>query len=169
MDKPPMNEAPMDKPRMDEAQTGEHRSNIELRLPSRLGFEKVAMGTAASVAHLMGFAEDRIQDLKTAVAEACINAMEHGNKLDEKLCVGVILSVGPETLEVKVLDTGEGPKGPKGHAAAPNIDRKMQEEEEARGMGMFLIEALVDEVEWVSSPPSGSYARMVIHLHPLKH
>jgi serine/threonine-protein kinase RsbW len=143
----------------------EHRSNVELRLPSRLGFEKVAMNTAASVAHLMGFGDERIEDLKTAVAEACINAMEHGNKLDEALCVGVILSMGAETLEVKVLDTGDGPKG---HAAAPNIDRKMHEEEEARGMGMFLIESLVDEVEWVSSPPSGSYARMVIHLHPTK-
>ena len=151
---------------MENAPMDEHRSSIELRLPSRLGFEKVAMGTAASVAHLMGFSEARIQDLKTAVAEACINAMEHGNKLDETLCVGVILSVGPETLEVKVLDTGEGPRG---HAAAPNIDRKMHEEEEARGMGMFLIESLVDEVEWVSSPPAGSYARMVIHLHPTKH
>jgi serine/threonine-protein kinase RsbW len=144
----------------------EHRSNVELRLPSRLGFEKVAMNTAASVAHLMGFGDERIEDLKTAVAEACINAMEHGNKLDEALCVGVILSMGEETLEVKVLDTGQGPKA--GHAAAPNIDRKMHEEEEARGMGMFLIESLVDEVEWVSSPPAGSYARMVIHLHPTK-
>jgi serine/threonine-protein kinase RsbW len=146
----------------------EHRSSIELRLPSRLGFEKVAMGTAASVAKLMGFNEDRIQDLKTAVAEACINAMEHGNKLDETLCVGVIMSVGPETLEVKVLDTGEGPKGHTAGSTAPNIDRKMHEEEEARGMGMFLIESLGEEVEWLSSPPSGSYARMVIHLHPIK-
>jgi len=31
-------------------------------------------------------------------------------------------------------------------------------------MGMFLIQALVDEAEWVSSPLAGSYARMVIHL-----
>ena len=144
----------------------EHRSSIELRLPSRLGFEKVAMNTAASVAHLMGFGDERIEDLKTAIAEACINAMEHGNKLDETLSVGVILSMGPDSLEVKVLDTG---KGPQGQAAAPDIDRKMHEQEEARGMGMFLIESLVDEVEWVSSPPAGSYARMVIRLHPAKH
>ena len=40
----------------------EHRSSIELRLPSRLGFEKVAMNTAASVAHLMGFSGERIED-----------------------------------------------------------------------------------------------------------
>ncbi len=91
--------------------------------------------------------------------------MEHGNKLDETLSVGVILSMSPDSLEVKVLDTG---KGPQSHAAAPNIDRKMHEQEEARGMGMFLIESLVDEVEWVSSPPAGSYARMVIRLHPAK-
>jgi serine/threonine-protein kinase RsbW len=140
----------------------EHRSSIELRLPSRLGFEKVAMHTAASVAHLMGFSDERIEDLKTAVAEACINAMEHGNKFDETQSVGVVLSMGSDSLEVKVHDTGTGPQG---HAAAPDIDKKMHEQEEARGMGMFLIESLVDEVEWVSSPPTGSYARMVIHLH----
>jgi serine/threonine-protein kinase RsbW len=145
----------------------EHRSSIELRLPSRLGFEKVAMNTAASVARLMGFADDRIEDLKTAIAEACINAMEHGNKLDETLSVGVILSMKQDSLEVKVLDTG---KGPQAHSAtAPDIDKKMHEEEEPRGMGMFLIESLVDEVEWVSSPPAGSYARMVIRLHPSDH
>jgi serine/threonine-protein kinase RsbW len=136
-------------------------NSIELRLPSRLGYEKVAMNTAASVARLMGFADERVEDLKTAVAEACINAIEHGNKLDDSLTVGVILSMDEDSLEVKVTDTGDGPKG---FHAAPDIDKKMHGEEEARGMGMFLIQALVDEAEWVSSPPAGSYARMVIHL-----
>jgi serine/threonine-protein kinase RsbW len=136
-------------------------SIIELRLPSRLGYEKVAMTTAASVARLMGFSDERVEDLKTAVAEACINAMEHGNKLDESLSVGVVLSMDANSLEVKVTDNGDGPQSSTG---APDIHKKMQEEEEARGMGMFLIQALVDEVEWVSSPPAGSYARMVIHL-----
>ena len=136
-------------------------SSIELRLPSRLGYEKVAMHTAASVARLMVFAEERVEDLKTAVAEACINAIEHGNKLDDSLSVGVILSMDANSLEVKVTDTGEDPQG---KTEAPDIDKKMHGEEEARGMGMFLIQALVDEAEWVSSPPAGSYARMVIHL-----
>jgi serine/threonine-protein kinase RsbW len=135
---------------------------IELNLPSRLGYEKVAMNTAASVAKLMGFDDDRIEDLKTAVAEACINAMEHGNKLDEALSVGVILSVGADSLEVKVLDTGSGTTVIN---TAPDIDKKMQGDESPRGMGMFLIQALVDEAEWVSSPLAGSYARMVIHLN----
>lgn len=139
-------------------------SSIELRLPSRLGYEKVAMNTAASVARLMGFSDERVDDLKTAVAEACINAMEHGNKLDESLSVGVVLSMDADSLEVKVSDNGDGPQT---KTDAPDIDKKMIGEEDARGMGMFLIQALVDEAEWVSSPPSGSYARMVIRLdHP---
>jgi serine/threonine-protein kinase RsbW len=135
---------------------------IELTLPTRLGYEKVAMNTAASVAGLMGFDEERIEDLKTAVAEACINAMEHGNKLDETLSVGVILSMNADSLEVKVTDTGSGTVAT---SSAPDIDKKMHEEESPRGMGMFLIQALVDEAEWVSSPRTGSYARLVIRLN----
>lgn len=140
-------------------------NSIELRLPSRLGYEKIAMGTAASVAKLMGFADERIEDLKTAVAEACINAIEHGNKLDESLIVGVILSMDETSLEVKVLDSGNGPPS---SIHTPNIDKKMHGEETSRGMGMFLIQALVDEAEWVSSPPRGSYARLVIRLDNTK-
>src|ERR1700728_5435897 len=106
-------------------------SSIELRLPSRLGYEKVAMNTAASVARLMGFSDERVDDLKTAVAEACIKAMEHGNKLDESLAVGVVLSMDANSLQVQVTDNGEGPQNSTG---APDIHKKMQEEEEARGM-----------------------------------
>ncbi len=138
-------------------------ATIEIMLPSRLGYEKVAMSTAASVAKLMGFTEDRVEDLKTALAEACINAIEHGNKLNDDFRVGVEMSVSEDMLEVKVVDEGTG-KIERPHD--PDIDRKMQGEEEARGMGMFLIQALVDEAEWVPSTPSNkSYARLMIRLN----
>ena len=135
---------------------------IELTLPSKLGYEKVAMTTAANVAKLMGFSEDRIEDLKTAVAEACINSIEHGNKLDESLKVGIILSIINDSLEVKVRDQGLGmPNG----VYKPDIDRKMNGDDRPRGMGMFLIQGLVDEAEWTTSEQNGSCARLVIHLN----
>ncbi|MGI8770562.1 MAG: ATP-binding protein [Acidobacteriaceae bacterium] len=136
-------------------------TTVEVRLPSRLGFEKVAMTTAASYAKLMGFPEDRVEDLKTAVAEACINAIEHGNHFDERVSVGVVLSMEDGLLEIKVLDKGAGMKK---QTPKPDIDRKMHGEEDPRGMGMFLIQSLVDEAEWVNHPRDGSYARLVIHL-----
>ena len=137
-------------------------TNVEVRLPSRMGFEKVAMSTASAVAKLMGFPDDRIEDLKTAVAEACINAIEHGNRLNEKMSVGVVLSASVDSLEVKVIDDGTGmQKKP----AKPDIDKKMHGEEDARGLGMFLIQALVDEAEWVAgSEGKSSFVRLVIRL-----
>jgi serine/threonine-protein kinase RsbW len=139
-------------------------SRVEVRLPSRLGFEKVAMSTAAGMAKLMGFSDDRIEDLKTAVAEACINAMEHGNQMNASVPVSDVLSMKPNELEVKVMDNGTGMEVP---APSPNIDRKMSGEEEARGMGMFLIQALVDEAEWVSGSGTDeqSFVRLVIRMN----
>jgi serine/threonine-protein kinase RsbW len=137
-------------------------SSVQVRLPSELGFEKVAMSTAASMAALMGFSEDRIEDLKTAVAEACINAIEHGNQLNSGLTVGVVLSTSEDRLEIKVIDDGAGVMKTAQHA--PDIDRKVHGEEDARGMGMFLIQALVDEAEWYKGPPGKSFVRLVIRL-----
>jgi serine/threonine-protein kinase RsbW len=136
-------------------------SAVQVNLPSELGFEKVAMSTAASMAELMGFSNDRIDDLKTAVAEACINAIEHGNQFSNKLVVGVELSNCNDQLEVRVIDDGRGIA----HIpAVPNIDRKIHGEEDPRGMGMFLIQALVDEAEWHHGPPGKSFVRLVIKL-----
>jgi serine/threonine-protein kinase RsbW len=135
--------------------------SVEVRLPSELGFEKVAMSTAASMAKLMGFSADRIEDLKTAVAEACINAIEHGNQLDDSLTVAVVLSTTADELEIKVIDNGSGVGA---SPAPPDIDRKILGEEDPRGMGMFLIQALVDEAEWHKGPPGKSFVRLVIRL-----
>lgn len=136
-------------------------SFVEVRLPSELGFEKIAMSTAAGMASMMGFSDERIEDLKTAVAEACINAIEHGNKFDDRLDVGVVLSSNDDELEVKVIDDGRGLQST---PASPNIDRKIAGEEDPRGMGMFLIQSLVDEAEWHKGPPGKSFVRLVIRL-----
>jgi serine/threonine-protein kinase RsbW len=136
-------------------------SFVQVRLPSELGYEKVAMSTAASMASLMGFSADRIEDLKTAVAEACINAIEHGNQLNDSLTVGVVLSSAEDQLEVKVIDDGSGVHD---LPTVPDIDRKVLGEEDPRGMGMFLIQSLVDEAEWHQGPPGKSFVRLVIRL-----
>jgi serine/threonine-protein kinase RsbW len=119
------------------------------------------MSTAASMAQLMGFSPDRIEDLKTAVAEACINAIEHGNRMNDTLSVAVILSPGEDHLEIKVIDDGAGMTQ---QPATPDIDRKMAGEEDPRGMGIFLIQSLVDEAEWHQGPPGKSFVRLVIRL-----
>ena len=133
---------------------------LELHIPSVLGFEKVAMDFAAAVAKMMDLPEERIEDLKTAVAEACLNAIEHGNKLDASMKVGVTLTVADSKLQVAVRDQGQGT----GPVASPDIDSKIEGETASRGWGIFLIQSLMDEVTFESTPEGGNQVRMIIHL-----
>ena len=133
---------------------------VELSFPNILGSEKVAIERAASLAEKMGFSYDRVQDLKTAVAEACINAIEHGNKFDQNTKVGVTLTVNRTALEVTVHDHGDGIK-------AEDIPKDLTDNEgfpHRRGYGVYLISNLVNEFSYANKPGGGSAVTMVIHL-----
>ncbi len=136
--------------------TANHK-RVEIFLPSVLGYEKVARNAAAAVAEEMGFSEDRIEDLKTAVAEACMNAIEHGNHEDRRTSVTVLLTAEPRQLEVKVADQGLTPI-PDTFPTPKRAD--------TRGWGMFFITQLVDELEISRLPEGGNQVRMVIYLTP---
>src|SRR5688500_8400530 len=79
---------------------------VELRLPSQLGYEKVAMDTVATVASRMGFGDERISSLRSAIAEAVTNAIEHGNRGAKDALVRVQIVPGPNCLTVTVRDQG---------------------------------------------------------------
>jgi serine/threonine-protein kinase RsbW len=138
----------------------ESDNKIELHIQSIIGSEKVAMETVASVAKKMGFSGDRIEDLKTAVAEACLNAIEHGNKMDTNTTVGITLTVEKEHLQVAVKDAGKGIDEIK----VPNIENKIEGKEETRGWGMFLIKSLMNEVKIETVPEGGNIVKMIIYL-----
>jgi len=134
---------------------------IELTLPSSLGCEKIAIASAATIGKRMGLSQDRIEDLKTAIGEACINAIEHGNKGKKDAKVVVVFKEEPEKLEISVKDQGPGvdPKT----LETPSIDKKMRSGGKHRGWGVFLIKNLTDEVEFCSSSTGGE-VKMIINI-----
>ena len=135
-------------------------NKFEIHLPSTHGAEKAAMDFAAEIAKKMNFPADRVEDLKTAVAEACMNAIEHGNKLDANVKVGVSLTVYKGRLKVAVKDKGDRMKKP---PRKPDIDSQIEGKTPPRGWGIFLIEELMDEVSFDSSA-EGNVVTMIIHL-----
>ena len=136
----------------------EAEKNLELHIPNILGFEKVAMDFVASAAKNMGFSGERIEDLKTAVSEACINAIEHGNKMDARMKVGIVLYPEEMKLQVTVQDEGNGI----GRVKTPRIEDKIEGKDKPRGWGIFLIKNLVDEVKFESTPEGGNLVRMTV-------
>lgn len=140
--------------------------SIELKIPTEPGYEKIAMNLAAELATMMHFPPSRIEDLRTAVSEACINAMEHGNVEDSSTKVFVVMTIDDDRLAIDVLDEGRsGP--PPTEIVAPDLAAQFAGLSEPGGMGLFVIRALVDEAEFVEPyTGTGSQFRMVIHLQP---
>ena len=132
---------------------------IEVSLPSKLGYERIAMESSASFAKIIGFMKDRIEDLKTAVSEACLNAMEHGNKGHNDARVVVTMSFENGILSVSVKDEGDGLSEP---PQEPDIERKVRKLEPTKGLGVFLIKQLVDRVEFNKMTKGGHEVKMDI-------
>ncbi len=134
---------------------------LELHLPNILGAEKEAIKKAVTIAEKMGFARDRIEDLKTALAEACINAIEHGNKFDQNKKVRVTLAADDNSLQVIVYDEGDGidPK---------KIPTKRVRDDGfpcRRGYGVFLISNLMNEFYFEKNSGKGNNVKMLMHLN----
>jgi serine/threonine-protein kinase RsbW len=136
---------------------------IELRLPSRLGYEKVAMDTASSLARRMGFGSDRVEALRTAISEAVTNAIEHGNQQDSGMKVLVMLTARPDELVVSVADQGRKQLDQGQTMNTPRIEDVLEKTDKG-GWGIWLIRELMDEVEFTTAPSGGNQVRMVIHL-----
>jgi len=135
--------------------------SVEVSLPSRLGYERIAMDCSASFAKMVGFAPQRIEDLKTAVAEACLNAIEHGNKSHPDTRVLVTMNFKDDRFSVSVKDGGNGiPRLPKDKAVMRSIEKL----EPPKGLGTYLIKQLVDEVEFNNLTKDGHAVKMVIKL-----
>jgi len=138
---------------------------IELRLPSKLGYERVAMDAASSLARRMGFSGDRIDDLKTAISEAVTNAIEHGNQHNEAMKVVVLLAARDDELFISVTDESTEKIPHESITSTPDILTKLDPDALDRGgWGTWLIRNLMDEVEFTTAPSGGNQVRMVIHL-----
>lgn len=136
-------------------------TTIELAIPSAYGFEKIAMDTARAVAQWIGLSEERTEDLRTAVAEACLNAIQHGNGLQIEKPVRLVFAFSEQSLRVDVMDSGQGITTP---PPSPNLERILTQQMPARGWGLFLIEHLVDTVEYHRSKKHGHVTRLIINL-----
>ena len=131
---------------------------VTLVLPNAIGHERIAMASLASFAKMHGYSLPRIEELKTVVAEAALNAMEHGNKGRPDAVVNIMFHYGDDAIHILVVDQGEGIKEV---VPRPDIERIVREIDPPVGLGIFLIRQLADEVEFNTDIASGHCLKMV--------
>ncbi len=133
---------------------------IELEIPARAEFVALArLVVSALAASDSNLADERVDDLKLAVSEACTNAIEAHGAAGTEERVLVRCRAGDDLLEVCVEDRGQGfdPAQLPDHPPVTDPDRLKFE----RGLGIPLIRALVDEVEF-SPTGQGTAVRLVM-------
>lgn len=137
---------------------------VTLTLPMVADMEIAASKTATAMAEFMGLSPDKIDEVRMAVVEACINSFEHSHAADSRVYMTFAVSgeSGPEKLLITVRDTGEGFEP--AEVVEPKIEEKLKAERK-RGWGLKIINGLMDEVE-IESDSGGTTIKMVKYARP---
>jgi serine/threonine-protein kinase RsbW len=141
---------------------GTRRVLAKLSEPSEPGKERLAMERVAAVVKELGLSEQRLERLKIAVAEATMNAMEHGNRYRSEVPVVIEVLCSDADLSVRINDQG-GIRDPAPDKEVPDLETKLEGLQTPRGWGLFLIRNMVDEMH-ITSDEVHNTVGLVMHL-----
>jgi anti-sigma regulatory factor (Ser/Thr protein kinase) len=102
-----------------------------------------------------------LERLKTAVAEATMNAIEHGNQGRAELPVVIEVNTTDGQVVVRITDRGGGREIPE--TTSPDLEAKLAGLQKPRGWGLFLIKNMVDDLR-VTSDEKHHTVELVMRL-----
>ncbi len=128
---------------------------LELPVLKDLELELTAGKTAGAMGEQIRMSPDKIDEMRMAVVEACINAFEYSRADDNRVRVAFKILGSrqqPLGLQITVRDRGVGfiPE----QVPKPNI-KKAMDSERKRGWGLEIMRGLMDEVD-IQSGPEGT-------------
>lgn len=126
---------------------------IKMEIASNPQYVSVIRLTTSGIASKIGFCLEDIEDIKVAVSEACTNAIKHS--LDNKFSVEY--TIFENGLTITIIDSGKG-------YDVDSIDVPNLEEPKESGLGLFIIQSLMDEVEIKSNINYGTVIKMTKYL-----
>ena len=126
---------------------------IKMEIASNPQYVSVIRLTTSGIANKIGFCLEDIEHIKVAVSEACTNAIKHS--LDNKFSVEY--TIFENGLTITIIDSGKG-------YDVDSIDVPNLEEPKESGLGLFIIQSLMDEVEIKSNINYGTVIKMTKYL-----
>ncbi len=134
---------------------------VKIEIASRIEMVEVVQAVVSHLCMALGVEEDGAHHVNVAVRESVVNAVKHGNKLDETKRVTVWFCCEPDRIEASVLDQGQGfdPDSVPNPVAEENLLK-------AYGRGIFFMRSFMDEIEYAFPSGGGTLVRMVKRLPP---
>ena len=132
---------------------------VRLDIASRIEMLEMVQVLVSHLSALVGFDEDATHYMSVAVRECVVNAIKHGNGLEEAKRVLVEVVLKPAVLEVHVQDQGKGfdPSAVPDPVAEENLLK-------AYGRGIFFMRQFMDEVRFAFPDGGGTRVTMVKRL-----
>jgi class 3 adenylate cyclase/anti-sigma regulatory factor (Ser/Thr protein kinase)/GAF domain-containing protein len=128
---------------------------IDLTIPMLPEMELAATKTAEAVGEFMGLSEDKLDEVKLATIEACINAFEHSQSKEQRVAIN--FAMGDDALTIQISDTGQGFDSDQ---ARQKVEQRRASGESKRGWGLKLMSELMDKVD-IRSDENGTVITMV--------
>ena len=130
-------------------------------IASRFEMLETVQTVLTHVAGLLGFDDDATHYMSVAVRESVVNAIKHGNLLDESKRVALEFILHSDSLEVQVRDQGRG--FDPGDVPSPLAEENLLK---PAGRGIFFMRSFMDEVSYSFSPGGGTLVKMVKRRAP---
>lgn len=135
----------------------------ELKVYSRYGVEtSIASFFTSFVAVKLQDDQKRLAQIRVAIHEACINAIEHGNKKDESKWIYSEIYEDDDFFEIAIIDEGESfyHPDPKTVPTREEMEKKIEgagrRNKNNRGMGRYFMFYFADEVRYEKNSPQGT-------------
>ncbi|KZE67603.1 anti-sigma B factor RsbW [Fictibacillus phosphorivorans] len=136
---------------------------IEMNVPAKPDYVGVVRLTISGLANRMGFAFDEIEDIKIAVSEAVTNVVNHAYTEGEQGQVRIGCNIHDDRMEITVVDQGQSFDVESISKDLGPVDGKSVDQLHEGGLGLFLIDTLMDKVE--ISSEAGVVVMMTKYLH----
>lgn len=141
-------------------------NQLEMKIPARAEWVRVVRLATAGVASRVGFAYDDIEDIKLAVAEACNNAILHSSSETAGSSSTPVVTILWQLLEngVQISVSDGGRLESLGTASSAQRAGASPENLPEGGMGLLLIESLMDEVRHEFGPHADTSIHMAKYV-----
>jgi serine/threonine-protein kinase RsbW len=139
------------------------QDEVVMILPMGSDYEVLAANAVEQVARKLNFRNEAINQIKTAIVEACINASEHSLSPDRKIYQR--FRVESDKLVVTIASRGIVPADINGNTEVSDRRETGKVIDQRRGWGIKLIKTLMDEVEF-ERVDEGTSLRMTKYLRP---
>lgn len=114
----------------------------EWKMSSQYGCEKKLIDDLIPILMERYNNSDHLEEIKTAVGEACLNAIEHGNGLQSDRIVVVHMNIAGNKCIFRIYDEGKGFDD----SAITAIQENHNHKENPRGWGLLFMNSFADRI-----------------------